>query len=160
MTEASQFPLYPFESVVPHTGAMVLLDQVEEWDDLQLQASVTIRADAPFADAQGVPAWVGIELMAQTIAAFGGCRARRGNQPVTIGFLVGSRRYSASQAYFPVGAQLQVNVKEIVTSEQGLSVFECILRGRGVHSDISASANINVFQPDDPEQFLQSGHAG
>jgi predicted hotdog family 3-hydroxylacyl-ACP dehydratase len=147
MTEASQFPLYAFESVVPHTGAMVLLDQVEEWD-------------APFADEQGVPAWVGIELMAQTIAAFGGCHARRANQPVTIGFLVGSRRYSASQAYFPVGAQLQVNVKEIVTSEQGLSVFECILRGRGVHSDISASANINVFQPDDPEQFLQSGHAG
>jgi predicted hotdog family 3-hydroxylacyl-ACP dehydratase len=69
MTEASQFPLYSFESVVPHTGTMVLLDQIEYWDETGLQASVTIRADAPFADVSGVPAWVGIELMAQTIAA-------------------------------------------------------------------------------------------
>lgn len=157
MTEASQFPLYSFESVVPHTGTMVLLDQIEHWDDAELQASVTIRADAPFVDANGMPAWVGIELMAQTIAAFGGCCARRASQPVKIGFLVGSRRYIASQAYFPIGAQLQVNVKEIISGEQGLSVFECTLQGPG---DISASANINVFQPEDPEQFLQSGQVG
>lgn len=157
MAEASQFPRYSFESVVPHTGTMVLLDQIEHWDDAELQASVTIRADAPFVDANGMPAWVGIELMAQTIAAFGGCCARRASQPVKIGFLVGSRRYTASQAYFPIGAQLQVNVKEIISGEQGLSVFECTLQGPG---DISASANINVFQPEDPEQFLQSGQVG
>jgi predicted hotdog family 3-hydroxylacyl-ACP dehydratase len=157
MTEASQFPQYSFESVVPHTGTMVLLDQIEHWDDVELQASVIVCADAPFVDANGMPAWVGIELMAQTIAAFGGCRARRAGQPVKIGFLVGSRRYSVSHAYFPTGAQLQVNVKEIVTGDQGLSVFECTLQGPG---DISASANINVFQPEDPEQFLQSGQVG
>lgn len=154
MTEASQFPLYTFESVVPHTGTMVLLDQIEHWDESGLRAAVTIRADAPFVDANGMPAWVGIELMAQTIAAFGGCRARRAHQPVKIGFLVGSRRYITSHAYFPLGAQLQVSVKEIVFGEQGLSVFECTVTGAG---DISASANINVFQPDDPELFLQSG---
>lgn len=157
MTEASQFPQYSFESVVPHTGTMVLLDLIEHWDEVELQASVTIRADAPFVDDNGMPAWVGIELMAQTIAAFGGCRARRAGQPVKIGFLVGSRRYSVSHAYFPIGAQLQVNVKEIVTGDQGLSVFECTLQGPG---EISASANINVFQPEDPEQFLQSGQVG
>ncbi len=162
--QAAVYPQYTFESVVPHTGTMVLLDQVDHWDDEQLQASVTIRADAPFVDALGMPAWVGIELMAQTIAAFGGCRARRADQPVKIGFLVGSRRYSVSQPYFPVGAQLQVKVKEIVSGEQGLSVFECSLQGRlqgmAEQSAISASANINVFQPADPEQFLQSGQAG
>lgn len=158
--QSAAFPLYSFESVVPHTGAMVLLDQIDHWDDEQLQASVTIRADAPFVDAQGMPAWVGIELMAQTIAAFGGCRARCASQPVKIGFLVGSRRYSVSQAYFPLGAQLQVRVKEIVSGEQGLSVFECNLQGLGAQGAITASANINVFQPADPEQFLQSGQAG
>lgn len=159
MTDATPFPLYSFESVVPHTGTMVLLDQIDHWDDEQLQASVTVRVDAPFVDAKGLPAWVGIELMAQTIAALAGCRARRTGRPVKIGFLVGSRRYSCSQAYFPIGAQLQINVKEIVTGDQGLSVFECTLQACDGHTDISASANINVFQPDDPEQFLQSGQA-
>ena len=157
---AATFPLYSFESVVPHTGTMVLLDSIDHWQEDRLQASVTIRADAPFADAQGMPAWVGIELMAQTIAAFGGCRARRAGEAVKIGFLVGSRRYSVSQPYFPIGAHLQVNVKEIVSGEQGLSVFECSLQGLGEQSAISASANINVFQPADPEQFLQSRQVG
>ncbi len=157
---AATFPLYSFESVVPHTGTMVLLDSIDHWQEDRLQASVTIRADAPFADAQGMPAWVGIELMAQTIAALGGCRARRANQPVKIGFLVGSRRYSASEPYFPVGACLQVAVQELISGEQGLSVFECNLQGLGAHSHINASANINVFQPADPEQFLQTGQTG
>jgi predicted hotdog family 3-hydroxylacyl-ACP dehydratase len=60
------FANYSFASVVPHTGAMVLLDHVDYWNEHELQASVTVRADAPFADAQGIPAWVGIELMAQS----------------------------------------------------------------------------------------------
>lgn len=146
---------YSFEAVVPHTGTMVLLDQIDHWNEQELQASVTVRADAPFADAQGIPGWVGIELMAQTIGAYGGCRARASGQPVKIGFLVGSRRYSCSHSYFPIGAQLQVQVREIIHADNGLCVFECQLQGTGAHAAISASANINVFQPDDPEQFLQ-----
>ena len=154
-SQAHLFANYAFESVVPHTGPMVLLDRIDYWNDQELQASVTVRADAPFADERGIPAWVGMELMAQTIGAFGGCRSRLKGQPVKIGFLVGSRRYSCSHSYFPVSAQLQVQVKEIVHADNGLCVFECHLRGLGDYADISASANINVFQPEDPERFLQ-----
>ena len=146
---------YSFESLVPHTGAMVLLDQVDFGDEQQLQASVTVRADTPLVEAGGLPGWVGMELMAQTIGAFGGLRARRAGQPVKIGFLVGSRKYSCSHGHFPLGAILEVKVQELVRGENGLSVFECSLQGRGEHSQIQASANINVFQPDNPEAFLQ-----
>jgi predicted hotdog family 3-hydroxylacyl-ACP dehydratase len=76
-------------------------------------------------------------------------------KPVKIGFLVGSRRYTCTQAYFPVGAQLQVQVKEIIHADNGLCVYECNLHGLGAHANISASANINIFKPDDPEKFLQ-----
>lgn len=148
-------PQYTFESVVPHTGDMVLLDKIDHGDDQTLQASVTIRPDAPFVDERGMPAWVGIEMMAQTIGAFGGCRARRNGQQVKIGFLVGSRKYTCSHSYFPVGARLEVAVREVIFGENGLCVFECSLQGTGEHAHITASANINVFQPEDPEQFLQ-----
>ncbi len=148
---------YTFESVVPHTGDMVLLDQIDHGDDQALQASVTIRPDAPFVDERGMPGWVGIEMMAQTIGAFGGCRARRNGQQVKIGFLVGSRKYQCSHSYFPIGARLEVSVREVIFGENGLCVFECTLQGTGEHADIAASANINVFQPEDPEQFLQGG---
>lgn len=146
---------YTFESVVPHTGPMVLLDQIDYWDERELRASVTIRAGTAFVDERGMPGWVGIEMMAQTIGAFGGCRARSLGQRVKIGFLVGSRKYNCSHSYFPLGAHLEVRVREIIYGENGLCVFECSLQGTGKHADILASANINVFQPDDPEQFLQ-----
>lgn len=145
---------YTFESVVPHTGAMVLLDEIDYWDEQYLQASVIIRANAPFVDEQGLPAWVGVELMAQTIGAFGGCRSRERNEPVKIGFLVGSRRYTSSHSYFPIGAKLEIAVTELMRSENGLCVFECKLCGTGEYSAISAEANINVFQPENPERFL------
>ncbi len=157
MNGQADFPCYPFASVVPHQGDMVLLDKINTWDNESLTASVMIRPDAPFTDAQGMPAWVGAELMAQTIGAYGGTHARKNGQPVKIGFLVGSRRYSASQGYFPLGASLQVQVREVLRSESGLSVFECHLTGQGEHAHISASANINVFQPADPEAFLAAG---
>lgn len=146
---------YTFESVVPHTGTMVLLDDIDCWDEGSLQASVTIRPNAPFVDDHGMPAWVGIELMAQTIGALGGCRAREQQQPVKIGFLVGSRRYTSSHSYFPLGAKLEVRVKELIQGENGLCVFECSLQGTGEYANITANANINVFQPDNPEQFLE-----
>lgn len=146
---------YTFESVVPHTGAMVLLDNIDHWSEEYLQASVTVRADAPFVDERGMPAWVGVELMAQTIGALGGCRSREQQQPVKIGFLVGTRRYSSSHSYFPLGAKLEVTVKELIHGENGLCVFECNLQGTGEHQHISAKANINVFQPEDPERFLE-----
>jgi len=150
-------PCYPVAQVVPHQGTMLLLDQILCWDSDQLCALAIIRRTMPMADDQGLPAWVGLELMAQATAAFAGCRAKKEGQSVKIGFLVGSRRYTSSHAYFPIGAQLHINVKELVTSDQGLSVFECKLEASGAHTDISASANINVFRPEDPEQFLQSG---
>lgn len=157
MTGPADFPCYPFASVVPHQGDMVLLDTIQCWDNESLTASVAIRADAPFTDASGMPAWVGTELMAQTIGAYGGAHARKNGQPVKIGFLVGSRRYSASCGYFPLGASLCITVKEVLRSENGLSVFECHLAGQGEHAHIQASANINVFQPADPEAFLATG---
>ena len=146
---------YSFESLVPHTGAMVLLDKVDFGDDQQLQARVTVRADTPLVEVGGLPGWVGMELMAQTIGAFGGLRARRAGQPVKIGFLVGSRKYSCNSPYFPLGATLAVKVQELVRGDNGLCVFECSLSGTGEYSQIQASANINVFQPDNPEEFLQ-----
>lgn len=152
MHEAAQ---YTFESAVPHTGDMVLLDQIDHWDDQHLQASVTIRTTAPFVDERGMPGWVGIEMMAQAVAAHGGCRARRQQEAVKIGFLLGSRKYQCSHSYFPLGAQLQVTVRQLMSGDNGLSVFECTLRGLGEHAAIAAEANINVFKPDDPEQFLQ-----
>ena len=142
---------YRFEDVVPHASPMALMDFVEHWDDSSLESSVLIRPDAPFAEEMGVPSWVGIEYMAQTIGAFAGVHARQKSEPVKIGFLVGCRRYTCSHSWFPLGSSLRVTVKQEIMGENGLSVFECRING---DDNIEAHANLNVFQPDDPDSFL------
>lgn len=148
-------PCFPVAQVVPHQGAMLLLEQILHWDDEQLCALVIIRPSMPMADERGLPAWVGLELMAQATAALAGCRAQQSQQPVQMGFLVGTRRYHASCSYFPHGARLEIQVRQTLRSDNGLCVFDCALAGTGEHIAITAEASINIFQPDNPEQFIQ-----
>lgn len=107
------------------------------------------------ATADGVPAWVGIEYMAQAIAALSGCRSRMNGAAVNIGLLVGSRKYHCTQAYFPVGAILSIEVREVIHAENELSVYGCKLQGEGDFQACFAEANLNVFQPKDPQKFIR-----
>ncbi|MBV1915847.1 MAG: hotdog family protein [Pseudomonadales bacterium] len=143
--------LYAVTELVPHSGKMSLLDRVTEYGEEWLQAEVTITKHSMFLAKQGVPGWVGLEYMAQTIAAFAGLQERLSDGPPKLGFLVGSRRYSCSQEYFPVGQTLRLRVEREMETKAGLNVFQCSLQGDGVE----ASARLNVFQPDDAAKFLQ-----
>lgn len=137
--------------LMPHDAPMVLLDAIEEVRDNGLTASVTITTESLFVEDDGVPAWVGLEYMGQAIAAHAGIRARRKGEPVQIGFLVSTRRYEPGCACFPVGAQLAISVQAITEGSHGLQVFECTIRG----PNIAATANLNVYMPDNIEEFMQ-----
>lgn len=141
---------------VPHAGLMCLLDGILAQGDTWLEAEVLIRPDSLFCDGENVGAWVGIEYMAQAIGAFGGVRARRQNQAVKIGFLVGTRKYESSWPQFPVGSRLLVRVDQEYEADNGLSVFQCRLSCDEVSI---ASASITVFQPANPEQYLKGQSA-
>ena len=142
---------YAVAELIPHTGQMSLLDEVLAVDCDSAAARLTVRADGLFDDGQGrVPAWVGIEYMAQTVALFGGYQRLKRGLPVTLGFLLGTRRYQSNVASFSVGAQLVVEARILLVEPSGLGSFECELHGDG----IEASARINAFQPDDVEPYL------
>jgi predicted hotdog family 3-hydroxylacyl-ACP dehydratase len=153
---------YAFAEVVPHTQPMVLLDDIEARGDDYVTASVVLSPESPFAEDSGVPAWVGIEYMAQTIAAFSGVGAREQGLPIKMGFLVGSRSYKSSVSEFPFGTRLFVHAEQIIQGDNGLFVFSCSISCRDKMDEnnsekILAEANLNVFQPDDPEAFLSGG---
>lgn len=138
-------------SLVPHSGRMVLLDRVVAADADTLTAELTIRADHPFVDDDGVGAWVGIEFMAQTIAAFAGHDAMLDGRPPKVGFLLGTRSYDCNAPSFPVGTTLRVTVRRELHGENGgLGSFSCTISGAG----IEANAMLAVFQPDSTEGFL------
>jgi predicted hotdog family 3-hydroxylacyl-ACP dehydratase len=147
--------LPPVAEVVPHSGAMLLLDALVHADDEGCTARATVRPTQLFTDAAGMPGWVGIEYMAQAIAAWAGMRDRRAGRPPGIGFLLGSRRYECDVPAFPVGSVLTISVRAELTGdsdEGGLGQFACrlALAGREV-----ARANVSVFRPADAQAFLQ-----
>ncbi len=146
-------PAFDIEHVVPHRGPMCLLDRVLECSGDDISAEVEIRADALFAGPEGVPAWVGIEYMAQAVAAWAGCRARAAGREPAIGFLLGSRRYEAFQPHFAIGRTLRVEAHREVLGDNGLGAFACRIVCAG---QVLASATISVFEPPDPVAFLEN----
>ena len=139
--------------VVPHQSPMSLLDTLESYSDNTLVSSLTIKEDSLFYEELGVPTWVGLEYMGQTIAAYGGVKARNEGRPVKIGFLVSSRRYESPQSHFKLGSKLKVFVEKVIDNPSGLSVFNCSI----TWSDFIIQANLNVFLPDKVEEFLEGG---
>ncbi|MBI3285467.1 MAG: hotdog family protein [Burkholderiales bacterium] len=154
MTAVSAPVLPPIRSLVPHEGDMVLLDRLIAVAAETLCAEVTIRTETLFCDAQGVGAWVGMEYMAQAIAAHAGYLARLRGEAVKVGFLLGSRRYECSQPAFALGSVLHVHVQRALQGDNGLGAFECRIED-GVNGAVLATATITVFQPDNVNDFLQ-----
>ena len=134
-------------SLVPHSGAMSLLGRVLAADAETLGAEVAIEAGSMFCADGAVGAWVGIEYMAQAIAAHAGYTAILRGEPVKIGYLLGTRRYHASVPLFAIGSVLQVHVQRAVQGENGLSAFDCRIVD-SASGAAQATGTITVFQPD------------
>ena len=142
----------PVASLVPHAGGMCLLDRVIDGDEEHLRAEVSIRSDNLFCDGDGVGAWLGMEFMAQAVAAWSGWRAMLNGIPPRIGFLLGTRLYNCSRDRFLCGELLLVEVRRRFQSDDGLGQFDCqILIG----DERVASATLTVFEPADASKVLQ-----
>jgi predicted hotdog family 3-hydroxylacyl-ACP dehydratase len=114
-----------------------------------VSCGVTIRPDSMFCDGEnGVPSWVGLEYMAQTVSTYSGIDEARAGQPATIGLLLGARRYQTEAAFFPIGARLRVEAHMVLRDDNDLVAFECkILEGARVlaHGDVKAYRPKDVF---------------
>jgi len=143
---------WPLSSLIPHSGNMVLLDELCEFDDEHLVARTRVKP-GPYSLPDGaLPSWLGLELMAQAVAAWAGCHARRVGQPAKLGFLLGTRRYESHTPKLPLGAALTITAKRSFVDESGLGSFECSL-----HEEVQllAAARLSIYQPLDPEAFIQ-----
>ncbi|MDP3838494.1 MAG: hotdog family protein [Methylococcales bacterium] len=128
--------------LIPHSGRMVLLDNIIDADEHSLSAELTVRNDGLLGDANSVPAYAGIEYMAQAIAAYAGIQAQQAGEPIKIGFLLGTRRYTSNVGSFAVGTHLNIHIKNIMQDDK-LGVFDCKIIATG----IEVTANLTVYQP-------------
>ncbi len=142
----------PIEALVPHRGAMLLIDRLLADDPEMVRVEATIKPASLFLAPEGLPAWVGIELMAQTVASWAGLRAVEAKRPVKLGFLLGSRRYESARPFFPVGARLEIEARQELVGENGLVVFACKIF---LEQELVATALLNAFQPPNVDEYLR-----
>jgi len=138
----------PIAEVIPHRPPMLLLDRIVEFTpEKSVTCEVRIRGDAPFVEDGGVPAVVGIEYMAQSVAAFAGLSARADGKGVRIGLLLGCREMTLAIDAFAVGDTLTVNARR-TWGETDLGHFSCNVQ-RG--AETLATAILTVYQGPLPE---------
>ncbi len=130
---------------------MVLLDRVMEAGEDHIVVELTVRDDGLFSSPDHtVPAWVGLEYMAQAIAAFSGYHRKCRGEAIGLGFLLGTRHYQCSVGSFPCGSRLRVRAEKIIEAANEMSVFGCAIEGGNIH----AESKLNVLLPKDSKKFL------
>lgn len=151
MISSNQLP--HIEDVLPHRGNMLLIDRLIEFNNESAVAECLPRSNTWYADTQGnMPAWIGIELMAQTIAAHVGVLKRLEGKPQKNGVLVGTRRYKSTTPIFASAVSLQIRVTMTYQDPSGLAAYDCNITCANA---ILAEATLKVFEPDNFQTFLQ-----
>ncbi|MGL5046798.1 MAG: hotdog family protein [Shewanella sp.] len=151
---------------IPHRAPMILLDKIIGYRHDNLETEVTITAKSPYFDDKhrAVPNYVGIEYMAQSIAALAGVEAKLRNDKIRVGFLLGTRKLSLYAKQYELGRTYRTQVSRLYQEESGLAVFDCqiyLLPENGTEREniLVAQANVNVFQPQDTQAYL-AGNQG
>lgn len=149
---------WQLEEVLPHKPPMILIDDIVDIEQEGLAARVRIGEDSRFYESlRGVPVWVGLEYMAQTVAAHVGTLALMQGEAVRIGLLLGTRRYETTTKYFALGQLLHVQVRRVL-DEGGLGQYRCqITTGE---DQMMAKANVNAFMPKDIADYIPKQGAG
>lgn len=139
----------PARELIPHAGPMVFVTDVLGGDEKQTFCGVRVEELALFRDPDGtLPAWAGIEPMAQCVAAHGGREARRRGQAPRVGFLLGCRRLEIRAERLEPGVDYAVSAAQVWGGETGLVSFDCQLyevpSGRRL-----LAGRINAYLPED-----------
>jgi predicted hotdog family 3-hydroxylacyl-ACP dehydratase len=141
----------PIDEFIVHRPPMRLLDRIVSVSDSHAVAETIVRSDNPFYEpGRGLPAYIGLEMMAQAIALIDGSKRRSSGLPAKIGFLLGCRRYASKRVRFAEHEKLTV-AAAMVFGDGAMFAFDCRLddeRGE------VATANLKVYAPADPQAFL------
>lgn len=135
--------LYPMSKILIHKDTMLLIDEVVDFAENSLTTKLTITAESEFLnDCNQIPAWIGIEYMAQTIAAWAGITHIKKKDVIKKGYLLGSRKYTSHVSHFTLGSELIISAEKVYEGND-LGVFDCTIST----DQLLAEASLNVYQP-------------
>ena len=120
---------------VVHRPPMLLLDRLVEIGPEYAICEWCVHEEHAFLiPGKGVPAYIGVEYMAQCNAVHAGARERVYGFPPQLGLLLGTRHFKADVRYFEVNSTYQVKCRELARDGEGMASFDCqiFLNGRTI----------------------------
>lgn len=138
-------PSIPIGDLLLHKPPMRMVDELLEVLDEGVCCEVTIKDSDLFVTPQGVPAYVSVEYMAQTIGVYDGWgRLQRKSEP-RLGYLVGTRKLELHCDFFQIGQRLLIEAAVGWDGGQ-LVQFSCTTKDSQTNG-LLASAVLNVYSP-------------
>ncbi|PCJ59689.1 MAG: 3-hydroxyacyl-ACP dehydratase [Planctomycetota bacterium] len=149
----SNFFEFSVDELLPHAQPMILIDKIIKCDNCVIESEVCVNQNKLFVDEDSnIPIWVGIEYMAQTVAAFIGYQAKNKAEAIKIGFLLGTRKFLAHKTSFKKNSSYRIEANHLF-DDQGLGSFDCKIVDIN-NNTIFCEAKINAYQPDDIKSYL------
>jgi predicted hotdog family 3-hydroxylacyl-ACP dehydratase len=129
------------QELIPHSGAMVLVDDIVEKKDDFISVKTLIKHDNPFLQDGKFPTFNTLEIMAQSLVVYRGLNDKGSN--TRLGFLLGARRFEIIKPNLNIGDEL-ITKTYISEDFDGMGVYESSVY---VDDKLVASASISVFNP-------------
>lgn len=129
---------------IPHQKPMVFLDTITNVAENYIEATLEITSDLTFFQEEGLPTWVSIEIMAQTISAYAGFQGHKSDRKPRIGYLLGTRKMVLPIAFFELGKLLKIRAQREY-SHEGLGQFLCEIN----YETYKISALLSVYEPEE-----------
>lgn len=147
--------LPPVEELIQQRGEMLLLDRLlERGPEHVIVAARVLPREHPLLDPErGMPTWLGIELMAQTVAVFAGLDHLDRGLPPRIGLLLGTRSFVAEVPFVPQGTPLLVRADLAWRDAGGLGVFACEMKDSD--GRLLAQALVKGYVPENIQDHLE-----
>jgi predicted hotdog family 3-hydroxylacyl-ACP dehydratase len=127
-----------------HRPPMLLLERIVEAGEIQTLCEWRVGDATEFlVPERGVPAYVGIEYMAQCVAVHAGIRSRIKGMGPPLGFLLGTRHFRAQVEYFLPGQTYRASCRELIHDENGIGSYQC---GVLLDDDVIAEGRLAVLE--------------
>lgn len=134
----------PASEFLMHRDPLLLLDTLVACEGETTACEWRVNVDDSFVEAGiGVPAHVGVEFMAQCVAVHAGVRARVNGFGPPLGFLLGTRHFTASVSHFELAETYRATCRELIRDSSGMGSYECNV----LHGDaVVATARLAVLE--------------
>lgn len=142
------------EQMLPHKPPMVLVDRLISHNNHSAVVEATIKSDYPFTG-RSIGSWVGLELIAQSVAVLAKLTKQANSDKASLGFLLGSRAFTAHIPEFTPGQKVLVEI-ELESIGTGQVTVNAHGRVRDVFGQVICEGALTLYEPNDDALYLST----